>query len=125
MTEYRVLVVDDSPTVLYKTAMMLGEGGYGVIKATDGQQALELARQEQPNLILLDVILPKLNGYQVCRVLKSIPDTAHIPVVMVTSKTKDRDRHWGIEQGADQYITKPFEADDLLDVIDTLLPQTT
>lgn len=125
MTEHRVLVVDDSPTVLYKTSLMLTEGGYEVVKATDGQQALELARQEQPNLILLDVILPKLNGYQVCRKLKSSSETAHIPVVMVTSKTKDSDRHWGIEQGADSYITKPFEADDLLDVIDDLLLQTT
>jgi twitching motility two-component system response regulator PilH len=125
MTEHRVLVVDDSPTVLYKTSLMLIEGGYEVVKATDGQQALELARQEQPSLVLLDVILPKLNGYQVCRKLKSMPETAHIPVVMVTSKTKDSDRHWGIEQGADSYITKPFEADDLLDVIDALLLQTT
>jgi twitching motility two-component system response regulator PilH len=69
------------------------------------------------------VILPKRNGFQVCRQLKSSPATAHIPVVMITSKAKESDRHWGLEQGADGYVTKPFTSDALLDIISQFVPQ--
>ena len=120
---YRILIVEDSPTILHVTSKMLADGGYEVLKATDGDIALELAAQQQPNLVLLDVILPKRNGYQVCRQLKSSPETAHIPVVMITCKTKASDRHWGLEQGADGYVTKPFTNDDLLNVISQFVPQ--
>jgi twitching motility two-component system response regulator PilH len=108
-----ILVVEDSPTVLYTTSQMLTDGGHNVLKARDGQ--------EKPSLVLLDVILPKLNGYQVCRQLKSTPETAHIPVVMITSKSKERDRHWGMEQGADDYITKPLDGRALLKVVEGLV----
>lgn len=113
----RILVIDDSPTVLYMVTEMITQGGHETITATNGEQALYMAINQQPDLVLLDVILPKLNGYEVCRQLKSTPQTADIPVVMITSKTRDKDREWGIEQGADDYITKPFDADDLLDII--------
>lgn len=119
----RILLVDDSPTMLYAMRAALADKGHEVITATDGEEALQLATKEQPNLVLLDVILPKLNGFEVCRQLKSSAETNHIPVVMITSKTRDKDRHWGIEQGADDYVTKPFEAGDLLDVINRLTPQ--
>ena len=114
----RILVIDDSPTVLYMVTEMIAQGGHETITATNGEQALYMAITQRPDLVLLDVILPKLNGYEVCRQLKATPQTADIPVVMITSKTKDKDREWGMEQGADDYITKPFAADDLLDVID-------
>ena len=120
----RILLVDDSPSVTFMVKRMLVEGGYEVMTATDGEGALRLAIQEQPSLILLDVILPKLNGFEVCRQLKATPQTAHIPVVMITSKTKDKDRRWGIEQGADDYITKPFDSRDLLSVVGRFVPQT-
>jgi twitching motility two-component system response regulator PilH len=117
-----ILVVEDSPTVLYSTSQMLTDGGHNVLEARDGQEALRLATEQKPSLVLLDVILPKLNGFQVCRQLKSTPETAHIPVVMITSKSKERDRHWGMEQGADDYITKPFSAEALLKVVQCLVP---
>jgi twitching motility two-component system response regulator PilH len=113
----RILVVEDSPTVLYMVSRMLTEGGHQVLTATDGEEAMSLVVQEHPNLVLLDVILPKLNGYQVCRRMKSTPATAQIPVIMITSKTKDNDRWWGLEQGADDYVTKPLDARQLLAVI--------
>jgi len=114
----RILVIDDSPTMLYMVTEMIAQGGHETITASNGEQAICMAVNQQPDLVLLDVILPKLNGYEVCRQLKSTPQTADIPVVMITSKSKDKDRKWGIEQGADDYITKPFDADDLLDVIE-------
>lgn len=119
----RILLVDDSPTVLHITGAALAKRGCEILTAADGEEALQLSRQEQPNLVLLDVILPKFNGYEVCRQLKSTPETTHIPVVMLTSKTKDTDRQWGMKQGADDYITKPFDADDLLRVVGRFLPQ--
>jgi twitching motility two-component system response regulator PilH len=124
MSMARILVVDDSPTVLNMIADMLVEVGHEVLTATNGEDAVRSAIQEQPNLVLLDVILPKINGYQVCRQLKSTPETGHIPVVLVTRKAKDSDRHWGMEQGADDYITKPFDANDLLSVVGRFVPQT-
>ncbi|MBN1311199.1 MAG: response regulator [Anaerolineae bacterium] len=119
----RILVVEDSPTVLYTVSRMLTEGGYQVMTAKDGEEAMSLAINERPSLVLLDVILPKLNGYQVCRRMKSTPATAQIPVIMITSKTKDNDRFWGLEQGADDYVTKPFDVRQLLDVVNRFVPQ--
>ena len=117
-----ILVVEDSPTVLFKTSKMLTDGGYAILTAADGEEAVHLVLEQKPSLVLLDVILPKLNGYQVCRQIKSTPETANIPVIMITGKAKDSDRHWGMEQGADEYITKPFEADDLLTAVGHFLP---
>lgn len=119
-----ILVVEDSPTVQYVLADMLINGGYRVLKAADGEEALRVAIEQQPQLILLDVILPKLNGYQVCRQLKANPETAHIPIIMITSKSKDSDRHWAIEQGADDYIVKPFESRAVLETVGRFAPQT-
>ncbi len=119
-----ILVVEDSPTVQYVLTDMLVSGGYQVLKAVDGEEALRVAVERQPQLILLDVILPKLNGYQVCRQLKATPETAHIPIIMITSKSKDSDRHWAIEQGADDYIVKPFESQAVLETVGRFAPQT-
>jgi twitching motility two-component system response regulator PilH len=116
-TMMNILVVEDSPTILYTLERELAGHGHQVITATDGEQALQMAFEGHPDIILLDLILPKINGYQVCRQLKSNPGTASIPVVMLTSKDKDKDRHWGLEQGADGYLTKPVSSDDLLAAI--------
>jgi twitching motility two-component system response regulator PilH len=118
----RILVVDDSPTMLHIISQMLAEGNHNMLSAMDGEQAVRLASEQRPDLILLDVILPKLNGYQVCRQLRSLPETAHIPVVMITRKARDEDREWGVEQGADAYVTKPFVAQDLLNAIQKFIP---
>lgn len=108
-----ILVVDDSPTDLKLMTSALEPRGYRILTAADGDEALEKASSLKPNLIFLDVILPKKNGFQVCRELKASPDTKDIKIVMVTSKNQDSDRFWGLKQGADEYLTKPFDEDQL------------
>ena len=117
----RILIVDDSPTILNLIAEMLAQGDHEVLKAMDGEAAVQLTNQQQPDLVLLDVILPRLNGYQVCRQIKSSPETAQIPIIMITRKAREKDRQWGVEQGADGYITKPFTATELLETVGHLM----
>src|SRR5262245_56878228 len=112
-----ILVIEDSPTVLAVASSILTSAGPTVMTATDGEQAVQRAVATKPDLVLLDVIWPGYNGFQVCRVLKSKPETAAIPVVMLTSKDSDKDREWGIAQGAQDYIAKPFSPEDLLGVV--------
>ncbi len=116
-----ILVVDDSPTDLRLMTSPLEEKGYRVITAEDGEEALEKASQELPTLIVLDIVLPKKNGFQVCRQLKTSPETEGIKVLLLTSKTQDSDRFWGLKQGADEYMTKPFEDEEYLATIGKLL----
>lgn len=113
----KILVVDDSPTELNLILDALKGKGYQLVTAVDGEEALEKAQQESPDLILLDVVLPKKNGFQVCRTLKTAPETSAIKIVMVTSKTQDSDRFWGLKQGADEYLNKPFDDDELESVL--------
>jgi DNA-binding response OmpR family regulator len=114
MSGERILAVDDSPTILQMIKAILEGGGYEVITAVDGVEALDKARSEEPALILLDVMLPKLDGYRVCRLLKFDQNYKHIPVVMLTAKAGDSEMATGIRTGADQYLTKPVEPDTLL-----------
>jgi twitching motility two-component system response regulator PilH len=114
MAHARILVVDDSPTDRTLISAPLLAGGFEVITAQDGEEALSKATSERPDLILLDVVLPRQNGYQVCRSLKRNPASSHIPVILLTGKNQPSDRFWGLKQGADEYVTKPFEADALL-----------
>ncbi|MCK5318863.1 MAG: response regulator, partial [Anaerolineales bacterium] len=116
-----ILVVDDSPTDLRLMTSPLEEKGYRVITAEDGEEALKKASQELPTLIVLDIVLPKKNGFQVCRQLKTSPETEGIKVLLLTSKTQDSDRFWGLKQGADEYMTKPFEDEEYLATIGKLL----
>ena len=121
MAEKSILVVEDSPTHLRMIKELLEGKGYDVITAVDGEEALEKAIREKPRLIVLDVILPKKNGFQVCRQLKTSPDTENVKIIMLTSKSLDSDRFWGLKQGADEYMTKPFEDEDLLSNVAKLL----
>lgn len=116
-----ILVVDDSPTVVQLATRPLEAEGYRVITAGDGEQALRTARQERPDLIVLDIILPKINGFQVCRQIKSDPKTQRIKILLISSKTNESDRFWGLRQGADSYMTKPFESHELLRNVAQLL----
>ena len=118
-----ILVVDDSPTVLKSTSNVLMKAGYRVTTARDGQQALELARNERPDLIVLDIILPKKNGFQVCRQLKADASSQSAKVLLLSSKSEDADREWGARQGADAYLTKPIDEVDLLANIRSLLDE--
>lgn len=113
MSNAKILVVEDSPTYLRQIAGLLQDEGFDTITAVDGEDALEKAVGENPDLIVLDVILPKKNGFQVCRQLKTSPETQRIKILMLTSKSQDSDRFWGLKQGADKYMTKPFDDNDL------------
>jgi two-component system alkaline phosphatase synthesis response regulator PhoP len=114
MSHARVLAVDDSPTVLEMIKAILLAGGYDVITASDGQEALNTAREEVPDLILLDVMLPKLDGYRVCRLLKFDQKYKNIPIIMLTAKAEEQSVATGMRTGADQYLTKPVEPERLL-----------
>jgi two-component system alkaline phosphatase synthesis response regulator PhoP len=114
MSGERILAVDDSPTILEMLKAILVGSGYEVITAADGSEALDVARSEQPDLILLDVMLPKLDGYRVCRLLKFDQRYREIPIIMLTAKTEEQAMATGIRTGADQYLTKPVEPDRLL-----------
>ncbi len=123
MANSKILVVEDSPTYLRKITDFLQSHEYEVITAVDGEEALEKAAGENPRLIVLDVILPKKNGFQVCRQLKTSPDTQDIKILMVTSKAQESDRFWGLKQGADEYMTKPFDDQELATTLAKLLSQ--
>jgi len=114
MASKRVLVVDDSPTERHATSTLLQKQGYDVSIAVDGEDALEKVAAGRPPLIVLDIILPKLNGYQVLRQLKAAPETRDIKVILVSSKNQASDRFWGLKQGADDYIAKPYADEALL-----------
>jgi len=120
----RILAVDDSPTVLEMIKTILESGGYEVITAADGSEALNTARTEAPDLIVLDVMLPKLDGYKVCRLLKYDQKYQHIPIVMLTAKAEEQSMATGIRTGADQYLTKPIEPELLLETVATELSRS-
>lgn len=114
MPGQKVLVVDDSWTELTMIATPLRNSGFEVVTAVDGDEAVEKIIRERPNCIVLDVVLPKQNGFQLCRKLKNSEMTRHIPIILLTSKNTPLDRSWGLRQGADLYVTKPFNADELV-----------
>jgi twitching motility two-component system response regulator PilH len=117
----KVLVVDDSWTDLTLMTSPLREEGFEIITAADGDEALEKAWREQPNVILLDVVLPKQNGFQVCRRLREAEQSKNIPVILVSGKDTPMDQRWGLQQGADFYITKPFSPEDLIEKIRSVI----
>jgi sigma-B regulation protein RsbU (phosphoserine phosphatase) len=125
MRRKKVLIADDSPTVVKMLAFMLSSLPCDVITATDGVEAIKLSYNTHPDLILLDILMPKMNGYQVCRLLKDDNTTRHIPIVMLTAKDQQSDRFWGLATGADEYIVKDFEDSKLLKIIERLLQQET
>jgi len=112
-----ILIVDDSPTEVQAIKGLLEKNGYQTIAASDGQEGVDKAKTRNPDLILMDVVMPGMNGFQATRELSRDPLTANIPVIIVTSKDQDTDRQWGIRQGARDYVTKPFAKSVLLDKI--------
>lgn len=117
----KILIVDDEPDMVENTRLFLDHKGHEVLSAFDGEEGLRIARQERPDIILLDVMMPKINGYQVCRELKGDAETKSIPIIMLTAKAQESDKSWGKEVGADNYVTKPFEMNDLIQKIEDLL----
>lgn len=117
----RILVVDDEPDAIELIRFNLKASGYDVITAEDGEEALLKARKFSPDLILLDVMLPEIDGLEVCKILRRDPATAKLPVVMLTAKASEIDRVLGLEFGADDYVTKPFSPRELILRIRNLL----
>lgn len=109
-----ILVVDDSPTETRIFHNALAKAGYSVETAQNGEEGVALARQLHPDLVLMDVVMPVLNGFQATRQLQRDPTTADIPVIMVTTKNQDTDRTWGMRQGAVDYLIKPIKSEELI-----------
>ncbi len=113
-TKAKILVVDDEPDLVELIETNLTAAGFEVLQAGDGQDALEIARESQPQLILLDVMLPEMDGLEVCKLLRGDARTRAIPIVMLTARTAEIDRVLGLELGADDYVTKPFSVRELV-----------
>jgi len=114
----RILIVDDSPSQLLGIQRIVEKLGHEILTATDGAAGVEAARAQLPDLVLMDGVMPNLNGFQATRTLARDATTKHIPVILGTTKDQDTDRMWGMRQGAKAYITKPFSEDELSEVLE-------
>jgi twitching motility two-component system response regulator PilH len=116
----KILIVDDSPTERYALSEALTKNGYQVITAESGEEGIAKSKSELPDLILMDVVMPGQNGFQLTRAITRDPLYADVPIIMCTSKNQETDRVWGMRQGASDYITKPVNADELMAKIKAL-----
>ncbi|SFF54736.1 twitching motility two-component system response regulator PilH [Fontimonas thermophila] len=117
----RVMIVDDSPTDVQNLRGMLQKAGHIVSEATTGEDAIARVRAEKPDVVIMDVVMPGVNGFQATRTLSKDPATAHIPVIVVSSKSQETDRVWALRQGAKEYLVKPVKEADLLAKINIVL----
>jgi twitching motility two-component system response regulator PilH len=116
-----VLIVDDSQTVRQMLSELLQKGGLAVVEATNGLEAKAKIQAKTPDLVITDLVMPEMNGYELCRWIKNEPSTQKIPVLICSTKDQEFDRYWGMKQGADAYITKPFHPGDMLQTVKQLL----
>ncbi len=116
-----ILVVEDSYTQRQMIANLLAAAEFTVTAVKDGIEALEQIHQARPDVVILDILMPHLNGYEICRRLKSNPITANVPVIFCSLKSSNVDRYWGLKQGADAYIGKPFQPKELVETVKNLL----
>jgi len=114
MTIRKILVVDDSKTELHHLSDLLGRRGYTVRTAENGEEAMRRLGEEKPDLVLMDVVMPGQNGFQLTRTITRDPRFADVPVIMCTSKNQETDKVWGMRQGARDYIVKPVDGDELI-----------
>ena len=119
----KLLVVDDSPTELHLMKSVLSRHGYQVLEASSGDQGVAMSVEYLPDLVLMDIVMPGLNGFQATRQISRNKKTAHIPVVIVTTKNQETDRVWGERQGARGYLVKPIQEEELLGTIEGLLAE--
>lgn len=117
----KILVVDDSATMLTGTTKILNSAGHEVIQANNGADGIKKAGSDKPDIILMDVVMPDLNGFQATRTITTNPDTQHIPVIMLTTKDQETDKVWAKRQGASDYVVKPPDSKELLSKIDNLI----
>jgi twitching motility two-component system response regulator PilH len=116
-----ILIVDDSPTETHVLTSMLQKNGYSVVTAANGEEGIEKARSDKPDLILMDVVMPGMNGFQAARQISSEPETSAIPIIIVSTKDQETDKMWGIRQGAKDYVTKPANEKELIGKIKGIL----
>ncbi|MDX2240098.1 MAG: response regulator [Leptolyngbyaceae cyanobacterium bins.302] len=116
-----ILIVDDTPSEIELISHYLQESGYHVIGAINANTALEQAIAHQPDVIITDVVMPGMSGFELCRSLKRNPTTEKVPIIICTSKSQEIDRLWGMKQGADFYLTKPFTREQLLRAVQTVV----
>ena len=121
MANQTILVADDSPTEMRMVLSALQNKGYQIITASDGEEAIEKANRELPRLAILDIIMPKKNGFQVLRQIRSTPETKEMKIILLSSKNQESDKFWGLKQGADEYMTKPFEDAALVEMVAKLM----
>jgi twitching motility two-component system response regulator PilH len=119
----RILVVDDSETQVASIVQILKSQGHEVVTATDGETGVEYTKKQKPDLVLMDIVMPGLNGFQATRQITHDPETSHIPVLLITTKNQETDRVWGTRQGAKGYLVKPIPDDLLVDTINEHLPK--
>jgi twitching motility two-component system response regulator PilH len=117
----KIMVVDDSPTDVANLKRILEKAGHSVVVAADAGQALASVQQQQPDVVLMDVVMPGVNGFQATRTLSRDPATTHIPVIVVSAKNQETDRVWALRQGAKEYLVKPFKDTDLIKKIEQVL----
>ena len=115
-----ILIVEDSLSEMELMSHYLRESGFLVLNATGAKQGLEVALEQKPNVILTDVVMPGMSGFELCRSLKKNPETKKIPIIICTSKNQEIDRLWGMKQGADAYITKPFSREHLIQSVKSI-----
>ncbi|MGN6191472.1 MAG: response regulator [Rhodanobacteraceae bacterium] len=113
----RILIVDDSPSQLEGLKRLVEKLGHQTLTAVDGAAGVEAAKRDKPDLVLMDVVMPNLNGFQATRAISKDPGTSHIPVILVTTKDQETDKVWGMRQGAKAYVTKPVSEADLTKVL--------
>jgi DNA-binding response OmpR family regulator len=124
MAPATVLVVDDDPVILKLLEVNFEMEGFLVIRASDGAEGLERARAMRPDIVVLDVMMPRMTGYEVAKALREDDDTAHIPIIFVTARAQSSDVERGMELGVDDYVTKPFDPLDLIARVNTLLARS-
>ena len=116
-----ILIADDEPNQLELMSFNLSNAGYSIIKATNGKEAIELIENHSPDLIILDWMMPKMSGIDVCRTLRSRPETKQIPIIILSARSEDSDKSLGLDTGADDYISKPFSPKELISRVNALL----
>ncbi|NPA26128.1 MAG: response regulator [Chloroflexi bacterium] len=119
----RILIAEDEPDIRELIAFLLELEGHEVLQAQDGLEAVEQARREKPDFILLDVRMPRMTGYEACRIIKQDPALGHIPVVFLSAKGQEAEVQAGYDAGADAYLLKPFEAEDLIQTVNRFVGQ--
>ena len=118
----KILIVDDSPTQMANMIKIVESHGHKTVTATNGMEGVDKAKSELPDLILMDVVMPELNGFQATRKITKDPATQHIPIILVTTKDQETDKVWGMRQGAKAYLTKPVNEAALVKLVQELLP---